>query len=445
MADHNSNPNDALKQIPIVVEHVPGATKLHPARRAVQVLTVLILILIPTTGLFRIDTLSGGIVFLDRQIWFSDIFIVMGFWVFVASLLVMMYSLVGAVFCGWMCPQNTVSEYANWLTEKLLGRRAQMMDFSGEKMQVAVRRRSLVNYLLLAIGLLLPAMLAALIPLLYFFPPSAIWSFLTFQEDAQLAGSLYWIYIVCVAVFMLDIGVIRHLMCKYMCIYRVWQHSFKTKETLHIHYDASRSDHCATCHYCVDSCFLEIDPRKTEVFDSCVNCGECVTACDSLHAKSKKWDGPGLLSFAIGEEKGRVSHDGRSSIASFFVRAKASLIATLIGAACFVIGILNYQSEEFSVYRSEAWQGNKILEYRISLAHKLYRPVDIDLKVVGLKPDQYRLERSHLHFDSAGRQDVLLHINEDLPKGLYRFKVIAHSRQGWEHAFSVTHFAPGDG
>lgn len=437
--------NEELKQIPIVEAHVPGARALHPARRVVQLLTVLILVLIPVTGLFRIDTLSGGVILLDRQVWFSDIFIIMGFWVFIASLLVMMYSLVGSVFCGWMCPQNTVSEYANWLTEKLLGRRAQMMDLSGEKMKVANRRKSLINYIALAIGLLLPAMLAALIPLLYFFPPSAIGSFLTFRDDPQLAGSLYWIYIVCVAVFMLDIGVIRHLMCKYMCIYRVWQHSFKTKETLRIHYDSSRSDHCATCHYCVDACFLDIDPRKTEVFDSCVNCGECVTACDALHSRSKKWDGPGLLSFAIGggERRAERAQSQRGSIASFFARAKVSLLFTVAGALFFLFGIANYQSEEFSVYRSEAWQGSKILEYRISVAHKLYHPVNISLRVEGLEPSQYALEQTAIHFDTAGRQDVALRIAEDLPKGLYRFRVIAEADNGWHGVFAVTHYAPG--
>jgi len=433
--------NEALKNIPIQQEHVAGATTLHPARRTVQYLTLLILVLIPLSGLFRIDIEAGGVILLDRQVWFSDIFIIMGFWVFTASLLVMMYSLVGSVFCGWMCPQNTASEYANMLTYKLLGRRADMMDMSGDKMQVAVRRQSVLNYLLLGLGLLLPSMLYALIPLLYFFPPSAIWSLVTFTEDPQLAGSLYWIYMVCVAVFLLDIAVIRHLMCKYMCIYRVWQHSFKTRETLHIHYDVSRSDHCESCHYCVDSCFLDIDPRRTEVFDSCVNCGECVVACDELHSKSKKLHGPGLLSFVLGAENRHG--ESRGSVASFFGRAKASSIATLLGGVFFVIGVVGYQSDAFSVYRSEAWQGAKILDYRINVAHKLYHPTDISFRIEGLDAGVYQLEKNTVHFETAGRQDVKLHINESLPKGLYRFRVFASSNDGWSGVFDVTHFAPG--
>jgi len=204
--------NEALEQIPIQVDSAPANKHLHQWRRLSQYLTLLLFIVIPVSGLFRIDPVAGAFVLLDRQVWFSDIFIVMGFWIFIASLLVMMYSLVGAVFCGWMCPQNTVSEWANELTRRLLGRRAKVMDVSGERMQVAERRRSLLNKGILGIALLLASMFYALIPLLYFYPPQAIWSFMTFQEDVRLAGSLHWIYFVCVAVMLLDIAVIRHLM-----------------------------------------------------------------------------------------------------------------------------------------------------------------------------------------------------------------------------------------
>ena len=135
--------NETLSKIPVIEEHVPGATTLGPARRYMQIATLILLVLIPASGLFRIDVAAGGVLMWDRLVWFSDMFIIMGFWIFIASLLVMMYSLVGSVFCGWMCPQNTVSEWANNLTDRLLGRRAKMMDTTGTRMQIAVRRKSL--------------------------------------------------------------------------------------------------------------------------------------------------------------------------------------------------------------------------------------------------------------------------------------------------------------
>jgi len=430
--------NDMLSKIPVTEQHVPGASLLHPLRRYVQLATLAILILIPASGLFRIDPVAGGFLLLDRQIWFSDIFIVMGFWILVASLLIMMYSLVGAVFCGWMCPQNTVSEWANNLTEKLLGRRANMMDVSGSRMKVAVRRKSVLNYIVLGSALLGASMFYALIPMFYFYPPEAIWSFVSFQYDERLAGSMHWIYFVCVAVMLMDITVIRHLMCKYMCIYRVWQHSFKTRDTLHISYDSSRSDHCKSCNYCVDSCFLDIDPRKPEIFDSCVNCGECVVACDELHSKSKKFAGPGLLRLTLGDEwKGKY----RGALGSFFGRARAVTLAAVAGAMMFGIGLYSYQSAAFSVYRGDAWQDGHVLDYRINIAHKLYAPDTMHIRIKGLEPQDYVLEKSEVKFNGAGRQDVMLHLDKGLASGLHRFKVLVDADSGWSADFNVVHFA----
>jgi len=434
--------NDALNKIPIIEQHVPGAKILHPMRRYVQIATLAILILIPASGLFRIDPEAGGFILLDRQIWFSDMLIVMGFWIFVASILIMMYSLVGSVFCGWMCPQNTVSEWANQLTERLLGRRANMMDVTGSMMKVAVRRQVLMNYVILGVALLGASMFYALIPMFYFYPPEAIWSFVSFQYDERLAGSLHWIYFVCVAVMLMDIVVIRHLMCKYMCIYRVWQHSFKTSETLHVSYDASRSDHCSSCHYCVDSCFLDIDPRKPEVFDSCVNCGECVVACDELHSKSKKLEGPGLLRLTFGDEwKGKY----RGALGSFLSRARAATLATVVGAAMLGVGLLSYEPAAFTVEPVKDVQNSQMLEYRINIAYKMFHPEMMHIRVTGLDDKAYSLEKSELGFDSAGRQDVMLHVNAALPPGLYRFKVSVEAESGWSRIFNLVHYSGQDG
>jgi len=430
--------NEILSKISVIEEHVPGAKTLGPMRRYAQITTLVLLVLIPASGLFRIDVPAGGVLMWDRLVWFSDIFIIMGFWIFIASLLVMMYSLVGSVFCGWMCPQNTVSEWANTLTDRLLGRRAKMMDMTGSRMQVAVRRKSLLNYVILGSLLFGASLVYALIPMFYFYSPQAIWSFVSFQYDPELAGALHWIYMVCVFVMLINIVAIRHLMCKYMCIYRVWQHSFKTRDTLHVSYDATRADHCTNCRYCVDSCFLDIDPRQPEVFDSCVNCGACVVACDALHSKSKKLEGPGLLRLSFGDEwKGKY----RGALGSFFNRARTATLATVIGAAMLVFGLVTYEPASFSVYRGESQQGSQLIDYRINLAYKVNHPEQMHIRVEGLDSSQYTLERDVVQFEHAGRQDVVLHIRDGLPEGLYRFRVVVTADNGWSRVFSVVHFA----
>ncbi len=417
------------------------AGKLHVARRAVQIFTLVLLVVIPLSGMFRIDPVDGAFVVGSREIWFSDMFIVLGFWIFVASLLVMFYSLVGAAFCGWMCPQNSVSEWANRLTQRLLGRNARIMDMTGDAMLVALRRSSWRNKALLFSILLAASMVIALVPLLYFYPPSAIWSFLTLSEDTRLAGSLHWIYTICVAVVFLDVAVVRHLMCRYMCIYRVWQHSFKTRDTVRIQYDASRKEDCSNCNYCADHCFVDIDPRDTVTFDSCVNCGECIAACDTLHHKSSKLDNGSLLSFVAG--RGATAKPLLGSLGGLMLRAKTALLFTLLGGGMLGFGLLNYQPELLSVSHAESLQDHSRLVYRVEVAHKLFAPVEVKLRVDGLPQESFQLAQDTVVFDHPGRKYVALTLSPQVSKGLHRFRVVAQGDNGWSKVFNVVHYAAG--
>ena len=433
----SSSATEALKQIPVRQEHVAGAEILHQSRRLLQYLTLLILILIPLSGLFRIDLESASFILLERQVWFSDFLIIFGLWLFIASLLMMSYALVGSAFCGWICPQNTAAEFADMLTSKLLGRSADMLDISGKKMQVAARKQSLLNYLLLSIYLLLPAMLYALIPLLYFTPPSVIWSYMTLSEQALQNGSLYWIFLILTGVFLFDIAAVKHLWCKYICFYRVWQESFKSKHSLRIRYDDQRSDHCTKCLYCVDACVLDLDPRTTGQIDNCINCGACVTACDELNSKRKTGSEAGLLSFVIGDKE--KSSKPANPVAAFLKRTRKPLLATLAGALLLGMGLDGYQSEELSVSPMAENSSGKVLDYRINIAHKLYSKADVSLKVKGPN-NSFLLDKYNVHFETAGRQDVILHVPDNLPAGLHRFRVLASASNGWSDEFEVTHF-----
>ncbi|MDX8398201.1 MAG: 4Fe-4S binding protein [Mariprofundaceae bacterium] len=433
------NAQQKLDQIPIKQEHVAGAQSVRKWRHLSQYMVIFILVLIPVSGLFRIDTMAGAFHILDYQVWFADMSIVMGFWIMVASLLIFMYSWAGSVFCGWICPQNSLSEWANTLTAKLLGRRALAMDVTGKKMQVALRKDVWLNKIVLALSFLLISMLLAVIPLLYFFPPAIIWSFISLNPMPE-AKNLLWIYSVCVLVIFIDVAVMRHLVCKYMCVYRVWQHSFKTRETLHIAYDENRSDHCVNCHYCEDSCFLEIDPKQTLVFDSCINCGDCVAACDELHSKSKKMAGPGLLSFSFGQAK-----PGKNGLTALLSRTRAAMLGAVIGTTWFLVGVLGYQPYVLIADRAELLVGTDMNDYRINLSNKRYHEASLQLEIKGLDASEYQLDTNTVNWQSAGRKDVIMHISPNLNKGLHRFTVYATSADGWQDDFTVYHYAQGNG
>lgn len=432
--------NKSLAKIPVIVERASPSRRLHWQRRAFQVSVLALLVLIPLTGLFRIDPIQGAFVVLGRQIWFSDFSIVFGFWVAVACALAMTYSLVGTAFCGWACPQNTLSEWANQMTHKLLGKRADV-SLDGTPMQVAPAKNKVVNWIILMGLCVVVAAAIALIPLFYFYSPELIWKFVTFQHDEALAPSLHWIYTIFFLIVFIDVTMIRHFMCRFMCIYKVWQHTFKTRQTLHIAYDETRADECAKCNYCATSCFLGIDPRNTDVYDTCINCGECVTACNVLHARKEK--GVGLLRFAVGERQGQNPNQFKTNLGSLFGRVTWSFPIFVLGIGMFIWGLATYERYHIAAYRADTLQGEQVVDYRISIANKFYAPADFSINIEGLPEGSYSLERDHVTTDTAGRINVGLHLSLELPKGLHPFLVRVKTNDGWEDSFRVHHFATG--
>lgn len=426
----------SLQDIPVTVMSASPAFSFHWRRRLVQILFIVIAVLIPVTGLLRIDLVSGAFVVLDRQIWWSDFFLVFGLWMVLASSLVLLYSTLGTAFCGWACPQNTLSELANQWTYRLLGKRADV-SVSGEKMKVAGNKNRFINWLLLGLIFVAISLFMALIPLFYFYPPEVIWSFVTFQQNENLAASLHYIYFIFVLVIFVDVAFIRHFWCRFMCIYKVWQHGFKTAQTLHLEYDESRAVACEKCNYCTTVCFLGLDPRNTDIYDTCINCGECVDACNKVQARQGEI---GLLSLKKGVRDKKVLASLSRYVASLSTRMQWTIPFTVIGLSMFVWGLIDYQYYHLAVYRADTEHGSRIQDYRVAVSNKLYRAAGLELSVQGLPEDSFSLSATKAQFQSAERIDLNLHISSHLKPGLHSFVVRAISPEGWEKNYRVQHF-----
>jgi polyferredoxin len=429
--------HDSLSSIPISVEPANNGSNYHWRRRVTQFLFLAIAVLVPLSGLLRIDLVTGAFVVLDRQIWWADFFLIFGLWLLLASGMVMLYSTVGTAFCGWACPQNTLSEIANDWTYRLLGKRADL-SVAGQKMTVASAKNHWLNWLVLGVLLVSMSMLLAFIPLLYFYPPDVIWSFITFREDERLAASLHYIYFISMLVVLVDVSFIRHFWCRFMCVYRVWQHGFKTKHTLKLAYDESRSELCEKCNYCSTVCFLGLDPTNTDMYDSCINCGECIDACNILQAKKSA---PGLLGFTTGAV---IKKNEKRNLAGMSERMRWTLPFSAIGLAMFVWGLLSYDPYHLAVYRADEQFGTVIRDYRVAVSHKLYKAAELQVSVEGLVAQNYRLSNSTVTFNEAGRVDLTLHMEDNIAPGLHRFLVHVNAKDGWHDVFRVQHFVEKD-
>jgi hypothetical protein len=115
-----------------------------------------------------------------------------------------------------------------------------------------------------------------------------------------------------------------------------------------------------------------------------------------------------------------------------------------VGAAMFVFGVMNYDVYHLSVGNIGS-QHATVNTYVVHLANKRYQPADMHIEVKGLKADQFVLQRSAVHFDSAGMKDVPLHLRQGaMSQGLHSFVVHVSSADGWSENFPVRYYAVGD-
>jgi hypothetical protein len=271
----------------------------HWKRRIIQLATLFLIAVIPAVGLFRLDLTTATFSILGHEIWWSNFFFTFGLGLMIATAPIITYMTVGTVWCGWACPQNTLSEWANNMTHKFLGKRASV-DID-ETLQVAAAKNKPLNWVLLALIFLVAALVLGIIPFLFFYPVAEAWGFITGTSSDSISIFMQRLYFFAVFLLFINIAVIRHFFCDYICVYRIGQRIFKTKDALHVAYDESRSADCAKCNYCKVNCVTGIEPTNISAYDSCINCGECIDACNRLHAKHGTH---GLLNYELGETKG---------------------------------------------------------------------------------------------------------------------------------------------
>ena len=303
----------------------------HSTRKIIQLATLLLIALILVPGLFRVDLASASFFILGYQVWWSNFFFISGLTLVFITVPIITYMTIGSAWCGWACPQNLLTEWANDLTYKLLGKRADVR-VDGKGMVVAASKNKIANWILLGSIFMAVSIVLALIPFFFFYSPHDVWNFI-FAGSRQDVN-VYVMYVFAVFLIFIDIAFIRYFLCDYACFYRMGHKMFKAKEALHVSYDASRSAECSKCNFCAASCITDIQPTRIEAYDNCIDCGECVDACNRLHSGSAM---PGLLSFESG-----AKHDATWAEKLGIVFSRFNLLAgafLVAGIAMMIWGI----------------------------------------------------------------------------------------------------------
>ena len=235
-------------------------------RRFTQSFFLLLYFLFPFLGLFYFDSVNNSFVLLGKNVGVNNsVMIVIGFMILLFGVITMAIT-TGRSFCGWVCPQNFLSEIINKIILKT------SIKSNGKK--------KIFPYTLIFLATIIISLAVAINFMFYFGKPEDIFRMLI---SGEMNGNIMTFAIMFFLLVFSGIGLFRHDFCKYACPYGIMQASVADKTTLRVRFAKERSSDCIDCDACTDICYVDIEPRKLVQADpGCMNCGLCVEACHNV-------------------------------------------------------------------------------------------------------------------------------------------------------------------
>ncbi|MGA1861295.1 4Fe-4S binding protein [Deferribacter thermophilus] len=252
-------------------------SKLRLYRKLSQILTFLIMFIIPLLNIYGINFIKGTFYSLDvGDIAVADpIAIFQAFFVskkFVLSMVIsviipiMLVLILGRIWCSWMCPYHFLTELINNFRKVF---------FKNSKWKIRYKKISKVNLFrfgFLIIGIFLTGI--AGIPLLNLISAPGIISSQTLVLIKFHYFTFEIFFIIALLIFEFILG--NFLWCRYFCPTGTFLSIFRTKKGLKVE---KIRENCSNCLSCIKNCTMGINPMTDGDNYLCHNCGDCISVC----------------------------------------------------------------------------------------------------------------------------------------------------------------------
>lgn len=298
-------------------------------------------------------------------------------------------ALFGRVWCGWGCPQTVYMELLFRPIERWFEgspKAQQKRDENG-----ADGRRIMKNIVFFIIAIFLGNTFLS-----YFVGTDQLWIWVRQSPFAHPTPFAIMLFVSCAVYF--DFGYFREQTCLVACPYGRFQSVLLDKDSLIVGYDPGRGEprakgkarksetpegveewgDCIDCKLCVATCPTGIDIRDGLQME-CINCTQCIDACDAVMTKIGK--PTGLIRYSSQNE---LKNQGKS-----LLRARTVLYPLLILVVFSVLGFVLWSrtDAEIRVRRGGSapytTQGDKVAgQVVIRIANRTYQTRNYKIKLI---------------------------------------------------------------
>lgn len=257
--------------------------KLKRARKIVQALTIVLLVVVPLLNKKGITIVSGTLYSLAiGPVWITDPLI--GIQTILTTLTadttlllsmlipVVLTLALGRVFCGWACPQNTISEFVDFAADKL-----------GLKRPFGKNTTAVPRYTVLVFILVLTPLAGIPLASLLSAPGIISVQVAKFIYEGIVGLELGLIGLIVVV----ELILVRRVWCNYLCPIGSFSGIFRLKRTLKVVFAEDAEHACGKCMACAEACRLGLNPMEGGIYPQCHNCGACIAACDGIQSEKR--------------------------------------------------------------------------------------------------------------------------------------------------------------